>query len=199
MLLFVGLGNPGESYRNNRHNVGFMAIDVIAGRYGFDKPKARFQGECQSGSIDGVKILLLKPRTFMNQSGRSVGEAMRYLKIEPENLVVFHDELDISAGKLKMKTGGGASGHNGIKSLIAHIGPEFRRVRIGISHPGHKDDVHDYVLSNFKKSDTDWLEPLLDQIAEDSHWLAKSNDPRFMTAVALEKDDKAETSPEDQT
>ena len=166
MLLLVGLGNPGVKYVRNRHNVGFMAIDEIASRYGFGPWRKKFQGEAGEGSIPGGgKALLLKPQTYMNESGRSVAEAARFYKIPLQNIVVFHDELDLTAGKLKVKTGGGVAGHNGLKSICAHLGPDFRRVRIGIGHPGDKSRVHGHVLGDFSKADQDWLVPLIDAMS----------------------------------
>ena len=185
MMLFVGLGNPGAEHAGQRHNIGFMAVDEIVRRHGFSSPRARFQGETFEGRLADKKILVLKPMTFMNRSGQSVGEAMRYYKLEPEDVVVFYDEIDFEPAKMKVKVGGGAAGHNGIRSLISHIGPDFHRVRIGVGHPGNKDRVHGHVLSDFAKSDAAWRDPLIDAIAEEAPWLAKGDDARFMTAVAL--------------
>lgn len=185
MMLFVGLGNPGAEHAGQRHNIGFMAVDEIVRRHGFSDGRARFQGMTFEGRLADKKILLLKPMTFMNRSGQSVGEAMRYYKLEVEDLVVFYDEIDFAPGKMKVKVGGGAAGHNGVKSLIAHVGPGFRRVRIGVGHPGNKDDVHRHVLSAFAKSDAAWRDPLIDAIAEEAPLLAAGEDARFMTAVAL--------------
>jgi PTH1 family peptidyl-tRNA hydrolase len=185
MMLFVGLGNPGAEHAGQRHNIGFMAVDEIVRRHGFAADRARFQGATFEGRLADKKILVLKPMTFMNRSGQSVGEAMRYYKLEPADVVVFYDEIDFAAGKMKVRTGGGAAGHNGIRSLISHIGPDFRRVRIGVGHPGNKDDVHRHVLSDFSKSEASWREPLIDAIAEEAAYLAAGDDARFMTAVAL--------------
>ena len=185
MLLIFGLGNPGAGYANNRHNVGFMAVDEIVRRHGFSAPRARFQSETFEGVIAGAKVMALKPTTFMNNSGDAVGAAMRYYKLEPADIVVIHDELDIDAGRLKAKTGGGSAGHNGIRSIAAHIGPDFHRVRIGIAHPGDKDDVINHVLNNFAKSDKAWLEPLLDAVADAMPLLLGGDGPAFMTRVAL--------------
>jgi PTH1 family peptidyl-tRNA hydrolase len=185
MMLFVGLGNPGAEHAGQRHNIGFMAVDEIVRRHDFAAGRARFQGATFEGRLADKKILLLKPMTFMNRSGQSVGEAMRYYKLEPEDVVVFYDEIDLVPGKMKVRTGGGAAGHNGIRSLISHIGPDFRRVRIGVGHPGSKDDVHRHVLSDFSKSEATWRDPLIDAIAEEAPHLANGDDPRFMTAVAL--------------
>lgn len=185
MRLFVGLGNPGAKYARHRHNVGFVALDEIVRRHGFGVEKNRFQGLLSEGSLAGEKILALKPQTFMNESGRSVGEAMRFYKLAPADVVVLHDELDLAPGKLRAKLGGGVAGHNGLRSIAAHIGRDFRRIRIGIGHPGHKDRVSGYVLSDFAKADAAWLEPLVDAIAEAAPLLAQDDDPGFTTKVAL--------------
>ncbi len=165
MLLFVGLGNPGSKYDNNRHNIGFMAVDGIVHRHNFSAPKSRFQGLTSEGRLGTRKILVLKPATYMNLSGQSVSEASRFYKIPPENIYVFHDDLDIPAGKIKFKTGGGHGGHNGLRSIDQHIGKEYHRIRMGIGHPGDKDRVHGHVLGDFAKSDQVWLDPLLDAVA----------------------------------
>lgn len=185
MRLFVGLGNPGAKYARHRHNVGFVALDEIVRRHGFGAEKNSFQGSLSEGSLAGEKILALKPQTFMNESGRSVGEAMRFYKLAPEEVVVLHDELDLAPGKIRAKLGGGVAGHNGLRSIAAHIGRDFRRLRIGIGHPGHKDRVSGYVLSDFAKADNAWLEPLIDAIAEAAPLLAQDDDPGFATKVAL--------------
>ncbi len=183
MLLIVGLGNPGEKYARHRHNVGFMAVDAIAGAHRFGPERKKFQGVIREGEIGGVKFLSLKPQTFMNDSGLSVGAAMRFYKIEPADVVVFHDELDLAPGKIKAKIGGGLAGHNGLKSIAEHIGEEFRRVRIGIGHPGDKARVTGHVLGDFSKADQDWLAPLLDAIAKAAPMLA-GGDAKFGSAVA---------------
>ena len=187
MLLLAGLGNPGADYKKNRHNVGFMAIDAIAGRWRFDPWKASFQGLAARGRIDtpagAVPALLLKPQTFMNDSGRSVGEAMRFFKIRLEDVVVFYDELDLAPGRFRMKTGGGAAGHNGIRSITAHVGADFRRARIGIGHPGHKDKVLGYVLNDFSKADHAWLDPLLGACADALPMLAEGQDEKYQAEV----------------
>jgi PTH1 family peptidyl-tRNA hydrolase len=183
MLIIVGLGNPGEKYARHRHNVGFMAVDAIAGEHRFGPERKKFQGLIREGEIGGVKFLSLKPQTFMNDSGQSVGAAMRFYKLEPANVVVFHDELDLAAGKIKAKIGGGLAGHNGLRSIAEHIGEEFRRVRIGIGHPGDKARVTGHVLGDFSKADQDWLAPLLDAIAKASPKLAEG-DAKFGSAVA---------------
>ncbi|PQA86782.1 aminoacyl-tRNA hydrolase [Hyphococcus luteus] len=184
MLLLVGLGNPGDKYARHRHNVGFMAVDAIADAAGFSPARSKFQGELREGLLGGEKTLILKPQTYMNDSGRSVGEAARFYKIAPEDIVVFYDELDLAPGKIRMKTGGGAAGHNGIRSIDAHIGNNFRRVRIGIGHPGDKSRVTGHVLGDFSKTDQDWLGPMLEAIAGAAAHLADGDDNRFQTAVA---------------
>jgi PTH1 family peptidyl-tRNA hydrolase len=183
--IWVGLGNPGAKYAMHRHNVGFMAIDAIAEVHGFEPPKKAFQGWAQQGRIGEERVLLLKPATFMNESGRSVGEAMRFFKQEIGSVTVFHDELDLAPMKVKVKTGGGTAGHNGLRSTEAHIGNAFRRVRIGIGHPGHKDKVNGHVLGAYAKSEIDDLGDLLGAIAGEAWWLAKGDDARFMNEVAL--------------
>ena len=185
MQLWVGLGNPGPQYAMHRHNVGFMAVDVIAEMHGFGPVQKKFQGWLQEGRIGAAKILLLKPATFMNQSGRSVGEALRFYKLDIEALTVFHDELDLAPFKVKVKTGGGTAGHNGLRSIDQHLGPDFRRVRIGIGHPGHKDRVTGHVLGNYAKAEIDDLTDMLAAIGAEAEWLAKGDDPRFMSDVAL--------------
>ena len=185
MQLWVGLGNPGAQSALQRHNVGFMAADTIAEIHDFGPVKKAFQGWTQEGRIGPEKILLLKPATFMNESGRSVGEAMRFYKLDVGDVTVFHDELDLAPFKVKVKTGGGTAGHNGLRSTEAHIGNEFRRVRIGIGHPGHKDKVSPYVLGNYTKAEMDPLADLLGAVAAEARWLAEGNDGRFMSDVAL--------------
>ena len=185
MLLLVGLGNPGSKYADNRHNIGFMAVDEIVRRHGFSSPRRRFQGLTCEGNMTGQRVIVLKPQTFMNESGRSVGEAARFFKIDPDQIVVFHDELDLAPGKLRVKKGGGLAGHNGLKSVAAHIGKEFRRVRLGVGHPGDKAKVLSYVLRDFAKADDKWLDPLLDAIAEAAPLLTKNDDAAFASKVAL--------------
>ncbi|MDP0927530.1 aminoacyl-tRNA hydrolase [Paracoccus onubensis] len=184
MKLIVGLGNPGAKYRDNRHNIGFMAVDRIAGDHGLAPWKSRFQGQTAEGRLGDDRVLLLKPQTFMNLSGQSVGEAMRYLKLTPEDIIVLHDELDLAPGKCRLKQGGGHAGHNGLRSIHQHIGPEYHRVRLGIGHPGHKDRVAQYVLSDFSKADQDWLDDLLRGISEGAAALAAGDGGRFQNAVA---------------
>ncbi len=184
MKLFVGLGNPGAEYARNRHNVGFMALDRIASRHAFTPWRRKFSGHAADGTLAGEKVVLLKPDTYMNDSGRAVGEAARYLKITAADVVVFHDELDLAPGKLRVKTGGGNAGHNGLRSIAAIFGNETQRVRIGIGHPGHKDLVHGWVLHDFAKADRDWLVPLLDAMADAAGHLATGDPERFQTDVA---------------
>ncbi|MFN4165113.1 MAG: aminoacyl-tRNA hydrolase [Ferrovibrio sp.] len=184
MLLLVGLGNPGSEHKRQRHNVGFMAIDAIAEQHNFQPWKKRFQGELAEGVLNGTKTLLLKPQTYMNLSGKSVGEAAHFYKLPPAQVVVVHDELDLAAGKIRMKTGGGHAGHNGLRSVDAAIGPDYRRLRIGIGHPG-KDRVLGYVLQSFAAEEHDWLDPLLTAIAAEAGYLARGDDTGFMTKVAL--------------
>jgi PTH1 family peptidyl-tRNA hydrolase len=183
--IWAGLGNPGAQYAMHRHNVGFMAVDAIAEVHGFDAVRKQFQGWVQEGRIGAEKILLLKPATFMNDSGRSIGEALRFYKLDIAALTVFHDELDLAPFKIKVKTGGGTAGHNGLRSTDQHLGPDFRRVRIGIGHPGHKDRVTGHVLGNYAKSEIDPLSDVLGAIAAEARWLAEGDDVRFMNEVAL--------------
>ena len=185
MQLWVGLGNPGPQYAMQRHNVGFMALDVLADMHGFGPVQKKFQGWLQEGRIGSEKILLLKPATFMNESGRSVGEAMRFYKLGMDALTVFHDELDLAPFKVKVKRGGGTAGHNGLRSIDQHLGAEFRRVRIGIGHPGHKDRVTGYVLGNYAKAEIDDLTDMLAAVGAEAGWLAQGDDARFMSDVAL--------------
>jgi len=187
--IWVGLGNPGAQYALQRHNVGFMAIDAIAGTHDFDPPKKAFQGWAQQGRIGDARILLLKPATFMNESGQSIGAAMRFFKKGIEDVTVFHDELDLAPFKVKVKVGGGTAGHNGLRSTEAHIGNAFRRVRMGIGHPGHKDKVTKHVLGNYAKAEMDPLADLLGAVAAEAPWLAKGDDARFMNEVALRLQD----------
>ena len=185
MQIWAGLGNPGAQYALHRHNVGFMAIDAIAACHDFEAPKKRFLGWAIEARLSAHKLLLLKPATFMNDSGQSIGEAMRFYKLAPEDVTVFYDELDLAPFKVKVRRGGGAAGHNGIRSTIAHIGEDFRRVRIGIGHPGHKDRVTGHVLGNFAKQEMDPLADMLGAVAAEAHWLADGDDVRFMNDVAM--------------
>ncbi|GGN54815.1 peptidyl-tRNA hydrolase [Novosphingobium indicum] len=189
MQLWVGLGNPGPQYAMHRHNVGFMAVDTIAEVHSFGPVQKKFQGWLQKGRIGLEKILLLKPATFMNESGRAVGEAMRFYKLDLSALTVFHDELDLAPFKVKVKQGGGHAGHNGLRSITQHLGPDFRRVRLGIGHPGHKDRVTGYVLGNFAKTEMDPLADMLGAIAGEADYLAAGDDTRFMNDVALRQQD----------
>jgi len=184
MRLIVGLGNPGRQYQFNRHNIGFMALDVIVERHKFSGWSKKFQGEIADGTLDGEKILLLKPQTFMNLSGQSVQAAAAFYKIKPEDIVVFHDELDLAPGKVRVKKGGGAAGHNGLRSIDEHLGKEYWRVRLGIGHPGNKDMVSPYVLGNFSGEDENWLVPLLAAIGDYAGKLAQGDNDGFMTKVA---------------
>jgi PTH1 family peptidyl-tRNA hydrolase len=182
--LIVGLGNPGAKYAANRHNIGFMALDRIAEDHGFSPWKARFQGLAAEGRLGDARVTLLKPQTFMNLSGQSVGEAMRYLKVTPSEVIVLHDELDLAPGKCRVKQGGGHAGHNGLRSIHQHIGADYHRVRLGIGHPGHKDRVAGYVLSDFAKADGDWLDDLLRGISDGAPALAQGDSARFQNLVA---------------
>jgi PTH1 family peptidyl-tRNA hydrolase len=184
MQIFAGLGNPGPKYAGNRHNIGFMALDRIAEDHGFGPWKAKFQAEIAEGRLGSERVLLLKPQTFMNLSGQSVGEAMRFYKLEPGDVTVFHDELDLAPGKLRVKQGGGHAGHNGLRSLRQHIGEAYRRVRLGIGHPGHKEKVAGYVLQDFAKADQEWLDDLMRGISDGAAELAAGRSDRFLNAVA---------------
>lgn len=192
MLLWVGLGNPESSMRRHRHNVGFMAVEAIARKYGFTPWRNRFKGEVAEGRIGGQKVLLLLPMTYMNKSGESVQEAAAFYKIAPENITVFHDELDLAPGRLRIKRGGGAAGHNGLRSIDKMLGtPEYWRVRIGIGHPGAKERVHGWVLGNFTETDRqEWLERLLDRMADAAPLSADGRADQFMTKVALPEGSK---------
>lgn len=184
MKLIVGLGNPGAKYAANRHNIGFMALNRIAEDHGFSPWKARFQGLAAEGRLGDARVTLLKPQTFMNLSGQSVGEAMRYLKVTPSEVIVLHDELDLAPGKCRVKQGGGHAGHNGLRSIHQHIGADYHRVRLGIGHPGHKDRVAGYVLSDFAKMDGDWVDDLLRGISDGAPALAQGDSARFQNLVA---------------
>ncbi len=185
MLLFVGLGNPGPKYEMNRHNLGFLVVDEIASSYGFSPFRARFQGLYAEGQVGGEKIAILKPATFMNESGRAVGEASRFYKLDPSAVFVFHDELDLKPGKIKVKQGGGAGGHNGLKSVDAHIGKNYWRVRLGIGHPGDKDRVLGWVLQDFTKADkAEWLPKLIEAAADEADRLVAGDMGAYMSRVA---------------
>lgn len=185
MKLLVGLGNPGAKYAMNRHNIGFMAVDRIAEDHGFSPWRARFQGEVAEGRLGTQKVMLLKPMAFMNLSGQAVGEAMRFFKLEPTDITVFHDELDLAPGKCRVKEGGGHAGHNGLRSIHQHIGNAYIRVRLGIGHPGHKDKVAGYVLHDFAKVERDWLDDLLRGISDGAEALAEDDRAGFQNKVAL--------------
>jgi PTH1 family peptidyl-tRNA hydrolase len=184
MQIWAGLGNPGAQYALHRHNVGFMVADVIAGVHGFGPWQKKFRSLISEGRIGGHKILLLKPQTFMNDSGDAVQQALRFYKLDIEALTAFHDELDLAPMKVKVKVGGGTAGHNGLRSIDASLGPDFRRVRIGIGHPGHKDRVTPHVLGNYAKSEMDALSDLLGAIGAEAEWLADGDDARFMSEIA---------------
>jgi PTH1 family peptidyl-tRNA hydrolase len=196
MKLFVGLGNPGAEYAFNRHNVGFMAVDAIASEHGFPAWRKRFSGLTAEGKLGREQVLLLKPQTYMNESGRAAGEAARFYKLDPADVIVFHDELDLVPGKVRVKAGGGVAGHNGLRSITAHLGNDYVRVRIGIGHPGSKDLVKNWVLQNFVKSDREWLEPLLGAIAKAAPELADGANDKFQSFVAHAMHTEAETADE---
>lgn len=187
MILLAGLGNPGPKYAGNRHNIGFMAADEIARRWRFGAERAKFQSVASEGEIETpsgpVRALMLKPQTYMNESGRAIGEAVRFFKLRPEDVIVFYDEIDLAPGRFRMKTGGGAAGHNGIRSTIGQIGPEFRRARLGVGHPGDKTLVHGYVLSDFHKADRPWVEALTQALADALPFAAAGEDERYQAEV----------------
>jgi PTH1 family peptidyl-tRNA hydrolase len=185
MLLIVGLGNPGSGYAGNRHNVGFMAVEAIAKRHGIGPWRRRFQGVSAEGPLSGERVLLLLPGTYMNESGRAVAEAANFYKLGLPDIVVFHDEIDLAPGKVRVKTGGGSAGHNGLRSISSHIGNDYRRVRIGVGHPGVKELVHAYVLNDFAKSERDWVEALCGVMADNAVLLAKGEDASFQNKVHL--------------
>lgn len=186
MRIFAGLGNPGPRYAMNRHNIGFMALDVLADRHGFAPWRSRFQGLTSEGHLGGEKVLLLKPQTFMNESGRSIAEAARFYKLASDDIVVWHDELDLAPGKVRVKRGGGVAGHNGLRSTQACLGtPDFKRVRLGIGHPGHRERVLGFVLGDFSRNERVWLDPFLDALADAARLLADGDDASFMNKVAL--------------
>jgi PTH1 family peptidyl-tRNA hydrolase len=195
MQIFVGLGNPGAKYANNRHNIGFMALDEIASEHGFAPWRSKFQAQASEGRLGADKVVLIKPETFMNLSGQSVGEAMRFYKLEPSDVIVFHDELDLAPGKCRVKTGGGHAGHNGLRSIHQHIGEAYHRVRLGIGHPGHNDRVAGYVLSDFAKGEQEWLDDLMRGIGKGAAKLADGDNAAFMNAVALARPQKEKPAP----
>ena len=185
MRLFVGLGNPGGKYANNRHNIGFMAVDEIARRHGFGPWRRRFHGETSDGTLDGEKVVLLKPTTYMNESGNAVQEAASFFKLSAGDITVFQDELELPPAKVRVKIGGGIAGHNGLRSISSHIGNEYRRVRLGIGHPGVKELVHSHVLSDFAKSDRLWVEALCEAVADAAALLTTGRDSTFQNKVHL--------------
>ena len=184
MFIIAGLGNPGRQYQDNRHNIGFMAVDAIARAHSFGPWSKKFKSEISEGSIGGEKVLLMKPQTFMNLSGDAVGETLRFYKLTPADLIVLHDELDLPAAKVRVKVGGGHGGHNGLKSLDAHCGRDYKRVRLGIGHPGDKDRVHGHVLGDFHKVDHEWLDPLLDNIGRYADLMLAGDGSQFMNKLA---------------
>jgi len=188
MLLFVGLGNPGSRYVGNRHNIGFMAVEEIARLNKAPPWRRRFQGAVTEANIGSEKVLFLLPETFMNESGRAVQEAMQFYKIALKDIIVFHDELDLPPAKMRVKLGGGNAGHNGLRSITAQCGNEYRRVRLGIGHPGHKDAVHGFVLSDFSKSDREWVADLCRAVAEQAQLLVSGQDATFQSKVHLSMD-----------
>ena len=183
MIIIAGLGNPGPKYEKNRHNIGFMAVDEIARRWRFGPERAKFQSVVRDGEVDGTKVLLMKPQTFMNESGRAVGEAARFYKIKPSEVIVFHDEIDLAPGRFRMKTGGGAAGQNGVRSLISHLGADFRRARLGIGHPGESQLVMPHVLGDFHKADLPWLDPMLTAVADALPFAVAGEDERYQGEV----------------
>ena len=190
MLLFVGLGNPVEQYVANRHNIGFMAVQAIARRHDIAPWRRKFQGVAVEGAMGGEKLLLLLPGTFMNESGRAVAEAVHFYKLALGDIVVFHDELDLPPAELRVKTGGGNAGHNGLRSISEHIGNDYRRVRLGVGHPGNKDMMESYVLQDFAKSEGPWVEAMCDAIADNAGLLAEGKDSTFQNKIHLAMDAK---------
>ncbi|MBM3608477.1 MAG: aminoacyl-tRNA hydrolase [Alphaproteobacteria bacterium] len=188
MHLIVGLGNHGKGYAGNRHNIGFMAIESIARAHSFPGFRSRFQALVSEGTLGGERVMLMMPQTWMNESGRAVGEALRFYKLDEKDVTVIHDELDLPAARARLKTGGGNAGHNGLKSIAAHIGGDFRRLRLGIGHPGDKNRVHDYVLSDFAKAEESWVEALTDAIARNAHLLTEGPEASFLNKVHLAMD-----------
>lgn len=185
MIVLVGLGNPGPKFAHNRHNIGFMALDAIAERYAFPTWRGRFHSLIAASRIGDDKVLLVKPQTYMNESGRAVGDIMRFYSLKPEDIVVFHDELDLPPGKLRHKFGGGHAGHNGLRSIAAHIGPDFHRIRLGIGHPGDKNKVHAWVLKDFARADHKWLQSLIEAVADNAHLVMSRAFSTFQNKVHL--------------
>ena len=185
MQLFVGLGNPGQQYQMNRHNIGFMAVDEISSANSFSPWRSKFQGLFCEGKLGSQKVIILKPSTFMNLSGQSVGEIARFYKISSQSITVFHDELDLAPGKCRFKSGGGHAGHNGLKSIHSHLGKNYKRIRLGIGHPGHKDLVSKYVLENFSKKEQEWLEKILEKVAAEADHLANEDPDKFLNQISL--------------
>jgi len=185
MRLLVGLGNPGPGHAKNRHNIGFMAADAIVRRHSFGPWRARFHGLAVEGTVAGTKLLALKPQTYMNLSGEAAGAALRFYKLEPQAMIVIHDDLDLRPGQVRVKLGGGNGGHNGLRSLDAHIGPDYWRIRLGIGHPGHPDLVQHWVLQDFVKADAVWLEPLLGAVADAFPLLVAGDDGRFLNKIVV--------------
>jgi PTH1 family peptidyl-tRNA hydrolase len=185
MRLFVGLGNPGAKYAGNRHNIGFMAVEEIARRHGFAPWRRRFQGETAEGTLERERVILLRPLTFMNESGRAVQEAANFFKLTPADIAVFHDEIELPPAKLRVKVGGGIAGHNGLRSISANVGNDYRRVRLGVGHPGVKELVHGHVLSDFAKSERPWVEALLGVVADNAALIAMDRDSAFQNKVHL--------------
>ena len=183
MLIIAGLGNPGPKYEKNRHNIGFMAVDEIARRWRFGSERAKFQSVIQEGEVEGTRVLLMKPQTYMNNSGNAVGEAARFYKVAPADVIVFHDEIDLAPGRFRMKTGGGAAGQNGVRSLIGQLGADFRRARMGIGHPGEPQLVMPHVLGDFHKAEQPWLEAMLNACADALPFAVKGDDERYQGEV----------------
>lgn len=185
MRLLVGLGNPGSDYARNRHNIGFMAVDEIVRRHSFAPFRSKFQGELSEGQLAGQKVLVLKPTTYMNESGRAVHAVMAFYKMPLQDIIVFHDEMDLAAGKIRIKTGGGHAGHNGIRSIQSHIGAGFKRVRIGVGHPGTKEKVVGHVLKDFAKADQQWVDTLVDTIGDQAGLVVSGDDSGFMSKISV--------------
>ena len=197
MLLLVGLGNPGPESAGHRHNVGAMAIDAIVERHRFGRFRDRFHGKAAEGTLGGEKVVALKPETFMNDSGTAVADAVRFYKLSLDDVLVVHDDIDLAPGKLRIKQGGGDGGHNGLRSIDSHLGPDYRRLRIGVGHPGHKDEVADYVLKDFSKAEKAWLDPLIEAIAKEADLLA-SDGNKFLTHIALLLPPREKKTPSDE-